>query len=111
MGVHSHGFYNKKLDGVHTLNFNLDLHRSFAWTVSQLWLVIKSLFLEKEIYTYHNSNAPDTNCKSIFLIEKQVFSRFLKIIGLQNVLPITFFNLVSYKISKVRFSTTTHMNI
>ena len=33
---------------------------------------------------YYNPNALDTNCKSIFLNEKKVFSEFLKIIGVQN---------------------------
>ena len=32
---------------------------------------------------------PDTNCKSIFLIEKPDIKGFLKIIGAQNELPIT----------------------
>ena len=32
----------------------------------------------------------DTNCKSIFLIEKPVFNYFLKIIDAQNCLPSTF---------------------
>ena len=31
----------------------------------------------------------DTNCKSIFLIEKNGFNGFLKIIGAKNQLPIT----------------------
>ena len=33
---------------------------------------------------------PDTNCKSIFLIENPVLNGSLKIIGAQNQLPITF---------------------
>ena len=44
-----------------------------------LKVYIKSL---KEIY-YYNPNTPDTNCKSIFLIEKPGFNKFLKIIGVQ----------------------------
>ena len=48
---------------------------------------------------------------SIFLIEKPVFNRFLKIIGVQNQLPITFCSdLVCNKILMVRNSTPTHTN-
>ena len=52
---------------------------------------------------------PDTNCNSIFLIEKPVFNRFLKINGAQNQLPITFcLYLVCIKTLKARNSTPTH---
>ena len=54
---------------------------------------------------------PDTICKSIFLIEKLDFNRFLKNIGAQNQLLITFFsNLVCNKPVKARNSTPTHLN-
>ena len=46
---------------------------------------------------------PDTNSKSIFHIEKQVFNGFLKNIGAQNQLPITFYSdLMRNKILKAR---------
>ena len=35
---------------------------------------------------YYNPNAPDTNCKSIFLYEKQASNGLLKVIGIQNVI-------------------------
>ena len=38
----------------------------------------------------YNPDTPDTNCKSISNIEKLFFNGFLKIIGEQNQLPITF---------------------
>ena len=61
---------------------------------------------------FYNPNTPDTNCESIFLIEKQFFSGFLKIIGAQNQLPITFYSdLMHNKTLKARNSTPTHTNI
>ena len=48
---------------------------------------------------------------STFLIEQPVFNGILKIIGVQNQLPITFsLNLVCNQTSKVRNSTPTHTN-
>ena len=48
---------------------------------------------------------------SIFLIEKTVFNRFLKIIGVQNQLPIPFCSdLLCNKTLMVRNSTPTHTN-
>ena len=38
---------------------------------------------KKNTITSYNPNRPDTNCKSIFLIEKPGFNGFLKIIGVQ----------------------------
>ena len=32
----------------------------------------------------YNPNTPNSNCKSLFLIEKPVFKGFLKVIGVQN---------------------------
>ena len=37
-----------------------------------------------------NPKTPDTNCQSVFLIEKPVFNGLLNIFGAQNQLPITF---------------------
>ena len=34
---------------------------------------LKACFSNKNIYIYYNPNAPDTNCKSIFLNEKKKF--------------------------------------
>ena len=49
------------------------------------------------------------NCKSIFLIEKPVFNGFLKIIGAQNQLPITFCSdLVCNKTLKAKICPYTH---
>ena len=42
---------------------------------------LKACFRIRNIY--YNPNTTDTNFKSIFLNEKQVFSGFLKIIGVQ----------------------------
>ena len=42
-----------------------------------------------EIYHY-NPNTPDTNCKSIFLIEKTFLREFLKINGAQNQLHLSY---------------------
>ena len=54
---------------------------------------------------------PDTNCKSIFLIEKPVFSGLLMIIGAQNQLPITFCSdLECNKTLKAKHLTLTHIN-
>ena len=51
---------------------------------------------------YYNPNPPNTN--GIFFNEKPDFSRFLKVIGLQNLLPITFCtDLACNKLSKVRY--------
>ena len=57
---------------------------------------------------YNNPNTPDTNLKSIFLIEKPVINEFLKIINAQNQLPITFgSDLVCNRTLKARNSTST----
>ena len=54
---------------------------------------------------------PFTNCKSIFLIEKLFFNGFLKIIGVQNLLTITYCSdLVYNKTLKARNSTPTYKN-
>ena len=59
--------------------------------------------------SYYNPNTPDTICKSIFLIEKPAFNGFLKIIGAQNQLLITFCSdIVCNKTLKARHSTPTH---
>ena len=51
---------------------------------------------------------PDTNYKSMFIIEKPVVHGFLKIIGAQNQLPITFCSgLVYNKTLKAWNSTST----
>ena len=67
--------------------------RSFLWDIEELtFLIIKEnccipitfnnplkvYFFNKKYMYYYNPNTPDTNCKSIFLVE-----RFLKIIGVQ----------------------------
>ena len=68
------------------------------------------MFFEKEI-PFYNPNTPNTNCKSIFLIEKPVFNGSLKIIGTQNQLPITFCSdLMRNKTLKAKNSTPTHTN-
>ena len=52
---------------------------------------------------------PVTNCKSIFLIEKLFFNGFLKIIGVQNQLTITYSSdLVYNKTLKAKNSTPTY---
>ena len=54
---------------------------------------------------------PDKNCKSIFLIEIPIFNGFLKFIGAQNQLPITFCSdLMRNKTLKARNSTLTNTN-
>ena len=59
--------------------------------------------------SYYNKNTPDTNYKSIFLIENPVFNGFLKIIGAQNQLAITFCSdLVCNNSLKAKDSTPTH---
>ena len=59
---------------------------------------------------FYNTNTPDTNCKSIFLIEKQIFSGFLKIIGAQNQLHITFYSdlMLKWDIKGWKFDPQTH---
>ena len=50
-------------------------------------------------------------CKSIFLIENPVFNGFLKIVGVQNQLPITFcLDLMCNKTLKARNSYPTYTN-
>ena len=62
--------------------------------------------------SYYNPNTPDTNCNSIFLIEKPVFNGFLKIIGAKNQLPITFCSfIIRNKTLKARNSTPPHTNL
>ena len=65
------------------------LPKIMKYDCNNLWIKHKDLCIPitfnnplKEIY-YYNPNTPDTNSKSIFLIEKQGFSGFLKIIGVQ----------------------------
>ena len=65
----------------------------------------------EKVKSFYNPNTTDTNCKGIFLIEKPVFNRFLKISGAQNKLPITFCSdLVCKKTFKARNSTPTLTN-
>ena len=62
------------------------------------------MFFEWEISNY-NPKTPDTNCISKYLLK----GRFLKIIGLQNQLPITFYSdLMLNKTIKAINSTPTH---
>ena len=62
--------------------------------------------------SYYNPNTPDTNSKSIFLIEKAFFNRFFRIISSQNQLPLTFSSdLVCNKTIKARNSTFLTFNI
>ena len=62
------------------------------------------MFFEKEI-SCHNSNTHNKMINDIFLIQKPVFTRFLKIIGVQDQLPITFCTTLSFhKLLKVKVS-------
>ena len=69
------------------------------------------MFVEKE-KSYFNPKTPDTNCKSVFLIQKTVFNGCLKIIGAQNLLPITFCSdlMRNKNALQARDSTPTHTN-
>ena len=71
--------------------------------------------LSKHVFRIRNillkSKHARTTCKSIFLIEKQNLNGFLKIIGAQNLLTITYCSdLMRNKTLKARNSTPKHMN-
>ena len=71
---------------------------------------LKAFFLIRNIY--YNPNAPDTNCKSIFLNEKTRFQRIFKDYWYINSITYHFFSeLACDKISKVRYFTPAHTNI
>ena len=68
--------------------------------------------LSNKKYLITIQTQPTSIVKSIILIEKLVFNLFLKVIGVQNQLPITFYpDLVCNKTLMVRNLTPTHTNL
>ena len=99
--------FQRFLDNISKSEVNLALESVFI----RILITFNNLkFFEWEI-SYYNLNTPGTNSKSIFLIKKLVFNGFLKIIGVQNQLLITFCSdLVRNNSLKARNSTHTHTN-